>query len=171
MHGFVEKVARYLAVLGGLVLTTIIIVTCISVGKRAIGLNPILGDYEITEAGMAFAIMAFFPWCQFNRAHATVDIATDFLSKRAQRFLAMIWEIIFAIVMVLISWRLFHGMLDKYSYGETTFLLQFPIWWSYAGVFVASIAACLVGFWMVIERVQEFLNPELSYSKGQGAVH
>jgi hypothetical protein len=44
-------------------------------------------------------------------------------------------------VLILISWRLYEGLLSKMSNGETTFLLQFPIWWAYAASFAASVAA------------------------------
>ncbi len=57
--------------IGGVVLVLLTIMTCISIVGRAgltIGLRPVKGDFELIEAGVAFAIFAFLPWCQFTRS-------------------------------------------------------------------------------------------------------
>ena len=85
----IERLARMLALLGGLVLVALTIITCISIAGRALisfGLGPVPGDFELVEAGVAFAIFAFLPWCQLNRGHATVDLFTSFLSERTNRW-------------------------------------------------------------------------------------
>ncbi len=48
-----------------------------------LGVGEINGNYELLEAGVAFAIFSFLPICQFNGAHATVDVFTSFLSAGA----------------------------------------------------------------------------------------
>ena len=65
------------------------------------------------------------------------------------RFLALIWEILFAVVLFVIAWRLYVGTTDKLRYGETTFMLQFPIWWGYAACTLAAVVAFLVSLWSV----------------------
>ena len=44
------------------------------------------------------------------------------------------------------------------SYNETTFLLQFPIWWAYALSLSAALLAAIVGVYMAFVRVIEFLT-------------
>ena len=155
--------ARGMALFGGAVLVCLIIITCNSVAVRILNtlghsetikeslpavsgfltkFGPIVGDFELVEAGVAFAIMAFLPWCQLNRAHATVELFTGFLPSRYNQILALLWEALFAFVLVIITWRLYVGTTDKMRYGETTFLLQFPVWWGYAAC--AAAAAVLV---------------------------
>ena len=58
-----------------------------------------------------------------------------------------------ALVILLITWRLFAGMQDKLRYGETTFLLQFPVWWAYAACLAAACIACIVSLYCAVLRL------------------
>ena len=58
-----------------------------------------------------------------------------------------------AAIIVLITWRLFVGMQDKMRYGETTYLIQFPIWWAYAASLVAAISASIVSIYCAAMRL------------------
>jgi hypothetical protein len=167
-----------MAVLGGLVLGSLILLTCLSVAGRVLntllhgqvgalapaasqwlldlGVGPILGDFELVEAGVAFAIFAFIPLCQVTAGHATVDILTNLFSRRMNRFLQMLIEIAFAVALILIAWKLFDGMMSKRRYGETTFLLEFPIWWSYAASLFAAVVGAIAGVYMAAARCYEF---------------
>ena len=179
IHGIMMFLARLMAILGGLVLTALILLTCVSVLGRGIntflhsdlmqgsmpglaesllatGVGPVLGDFELVEAGIAFAIFAFLPLCQITAGHASVDIFTSKLPVRVNRLIQMIVEAVFAAVLILIAWRLSAGMMSKMSYNETTFLLQFPIWWAYAISLVAAVLAAVVGVYMAAVRVLEF---------------
>ncbi|WP_435230751.1 TRAP transporter small permease [Pseudopelagicola sp. nBUS_20] len=179
MQRTMEKAARYTAVAGGIVLTLLILITCLSVLGRSLngmfhgwvgqvlpglskwaldmGVGPITGDFELVEAGVAFAVFASLPLCQINSGHASVDIFAKSFPPRLSLFLTMVTEILFALVLILIAWRLFDGMLSKRRYGETTFLLQFPIWWAYALSFVGAVMAAIAGIYMAAKRTGEFL--------------
>lgn len=180
MHRLMDKLARAMAVIGGLVLSFLIILTFLSVLGRTLnsflhrqveaiapemaqwfldlGIGPITGDFELVEAGVAFAIFAFLPHCQITSNHASVDIFTNMLPRRANRFLDMIIGIVFAAVLILIAWKLYDGMLSKKKYGETTFLLQFPIWWAYAASVFAAVTAAIAGVYMGVIRTLEFFT-------------
>src|SRR5690606_39188957 len=121
--------ARALAILGGVVLVAITVLTVVSIVGRALiplGLRPIPGDFELVEVGTGFAIFCFLPWCQLMRGHATVDVFTSFLPDSANRVIDLVSELLMTTIVVLIAWRLWYGMWDKVRYGETTFILQFP---------------------------------------------
>lgn len=170
MHRFVERLAHGMALLGGVALTMLILLTCLSVMGRVLngmlhnwigaiapnfaqwaldlGIGPIYGDFEIVEAGVAFAIFAFLPLCQLTSGHAVVDIFTSQFSSRVNRLLLMLAEAVFAAVLVLIAVQLFGGMLAKQRFGENTFILQFPVWWGYAASLVAAVLAAFVGLYM-----------------------
>lgn len=194
MLTLVEKIARFTAILGGLILTVLVVLTCISVIGRglntfghsdfleayapalgdmllATGVAPITGDFELVEAGVAFAIFSFLPICQLYGAHATVDIFTSMLSKRVNEVLMIVWEIALTAIVILITWRLFEGMQDKMKYGETTFLLQFPIWQSYAASLVPAVIASLVGGYCSYARIIGFVTGHTPLPNSEGAVH
>lgn len=178
MGAFIHRLARWMALLGGAVLLVIVAVTCASIAGRALqtvaylpqvqenlgwlsrailatGARPVPGDFELTEAGMAFAIFAFLPWCQVQRGHATVDLMAAIFPGRWNRFTDLVTEIIMSAVVILIAWRLWIGMLDKHRYGETTFILQFPVWWGFLVAGIAAWIAVMVSLWSTWERFTE----------------
>lgn len=194
MHDFMMKLARTMAALGGIVLSLLIVLTCLSIAGRLlngvfhsdlmesiapgfshwmieIGIGPINGDFELVEAGVAFAIFAFIPLCQITAGHASVDILANGFPARVNRFLRMVTEIVFAAVLVLIAVRLGDGMLSKLKNGETSFLLQFPVWWAYALSLVAAIVAALVGIYMSVVRTLEFFTGRIRIWDGVEADH
>jgi len=181
LHRMMLFVSRFMAVLGGIVLSVLVVLTCVSVLGRGIntflhsdliegmmpgvaetllatGVGPVQGDYELVEAGIAFAIFAFLPLCQITAGHASVDIFTSKFPVRVNRFIQLIVELLFAAVLIVIAWRLYEGMLSKKSYNETTFLLQFPIWWAYAVSLVSAVLAAVVGVYMAGVRIIEFVT-------------
>jgi len=136
-----------------------------------IGVGPVNGDFELVEAGVAFAIFAFMPLCQITAGHASVDIFTNMLPRGFNRFMRMIIEIVFAAVLVLIAWRLYVGMMSKMSYNETTFLLQFPIWWAYAASFAGAVVAAIVSTYMAMVRTYEFFSGRVVILDGMETDH
>jgi len=175
IHRVFQRLAMLMAILGGVVLTALILLTCVSILGRsgntilhldwlealapsltqrllATGIAPVPGDIELTEAGMAFVIFAFLPICQITGAHAVVDIFTSRLGVTANRALAFLWEVVFAAALVLVAWKLQEGMAGKMRYGETSFILQFPIWWAYAASFAGALVAAAVGIYAAVMR-------------------
>lgn len=156
MLAFARRLARAFAVVGGVVLIGLVVLIVASiVGRSLLGLGPVPGDYELAEAGIGFAVFAFFPWCQVNRGHATVDVFTAGLGERANRLIDIVSELLMTLVLALIAWRLVAGTLDKARYGETSFILQFPVWWAFAAASVAAVAAAFVSAVMLGVRVRE----------------
>ncbi|MEL7429358.1 MAG: TRAP transporter small permease [Pseudomonadota bacterium] len=170
MDAIMVRLARLMALLGGTVFCLLVALTCLSVLGRTLDtighsefikdnlgflsgilvfFGPVNGDFELVEAGVAFAIMACIPWCQLNRAHATVELFTNFFPHAANRFLAFVWEVLFAFVWLVVAWRLYVGTSDKMRYGETTFMLQYPVWWGYAACCAAAIVACVIALYSV----------------------
>ena len=155
MQRVMSGVAHTMAVIGGLVLLAIVIMTCLSIAGREVGLGEITGNYEILEAGIAFAIFSFFPICQLYGGHATVDVFTAGLGRRVLRGLRAFWEVILAAAIIFLAWRL-EGGLERYlRNGETTLFLQFPVWWAYAASYGAACIAALVAAYCALARIAE----------------
>jgi len=154
-----ERLSIGLALVGGVVLVALVVITVVSVTGRAlisVGLGPIPGDFELIEAGTGFAIFAFLPWCQMRRGHVTVDILMARLSTRTNLIIDIVANVLMTAAAGLVLWRLYLGMLDKMSYGETTFILQFPVWWPYSAALVGATVFVLVCAFTVVRSVHEF---------------
>ena len=157
MDRLVSRLAHLSALVGGVVLGAVVVMTGASIVGRALsglGLGPVPGDYELIEAGTAFAVFAFLPIAQLKGGHATVDLFAGAMSIRTNRVLLAFWEVLAALVLALILWRLLEGTRTKIRNGETTLLLQFPIWWAYAACLVPAAATVLVGLWSAADRVR-----------------
>ncbi|MGB3406623.1 MAG: TRAP transporter small permease [Jannaschia sp.] len=175
----IEALAVVMAILGGLVLTVLILLTCTSITGRflsdvlhsdplmgsgfsnalvALGVGPVNGDFELVEAGMAFVIFAFLPLTHLRGGHASVDILTNLLGTGVNRCLAALWSTLFAAVMVLIALQLWQGTVDKIGNGETSYLIQFPIWWAYAAALSGAVASALVAIYVALVRLAELLT-------------
>ena len=190
MKNLATQAARLMAICGGLVLTVLIVLICISVIGRSLngllhgwigavmpgisawaldlGVGPINGDFELVEAGVAFAIFAFLPLCQISAGHASVDIFTAKLPTRINRLLQLAIDVIFAVVLIAIAYQLYNGMLSKQRYGDTTFLLQFPIWWAYAASLSGSILTAVISLYVVGIRALELMRGEDILSQEAG---
>lgn len=158
----VEALARWLALLGGLALVVITALTVLSITGRALtaqGLGPLPGDFELVEVLTAFAVFSFLPWCQLRRGHATVDVFTKALPDRANRAIDFVAELLMTLAVVLIAWRLWYGMWDKLNYGETSFILQFPLWWGFAASMTAAAAGVVVSLFVLFQRWRALAAP------------
>ncbi|MEO3431392.1 TRAP transporter small permease [Pelagibius sp. CAU 1746] len=154
----VERVAFWTAMLGGVVLIAVLTLTVISIVGRGLifaGLGPIPGDFELVEAGTAFAVLAFLPLCQFHRGHVTVDLFLSRAGRRTNAVIDVIANLLMTGAAAVLSWRLYAGMLDKRSYGETTFILQFPAWWGYAATLLGAGVFTLVCAYTVARSLHE----------------
>ena len=193
MHNLATRAARFMAICGGVVLALLIMLICISVVGRSlngllhgwigivlpavsawflqVGVGPINGDFELLEAGVAFSIFAFLPLCQISGGHASVDIFTSKLPSGLNRGLQMMIDIVFAIALIVMAYQLYKGMLSKQSYGDTTFLLQFPIWWAYAASLVGAVMAAVISVYVAGVRVVECVTGQdvISDETGMGS--
>jgi TRAP-type C4-dicarboxylate transport system permease small subunit len=115
-------------------------------------------DFELVELGTGFAVFAFLPWVQINRQHASVEILTMHLGARANRIIDLVADILMAIVAILLAWKHWLGTLDKLAYGETTFIIQYPVWWAYASGLVGAIGFVLISIWCVILSLRALVN-------------
>ena len=178
MHRMIQTLARVTALAGGFVLVILIVMTTLSIIGRAVndlmhteffaqnftgfaqglldlGVGAINGNYELLEAGVAFAIFSFLPICQLYGAHATVDVFTSFLPARTNRWIVAFWEVVLAAVILLIVVQLFGGMERYLRNGQTTLFLQFPVWWAYGASFGAGVVACIIAVYCAALRVGE----------------
>ncbi len=166
LRSLADTVSRWMALLGGLVLLFVVLLTCISIIGRAllpfdIGLGPIKGIYDITEIGVGAAIFGFLPWCQFRREHAAVDLFKPFLGRAFNGVLDLVIDLGMFTVAVILAWRLYLGMMDKLRYGETTFIMQLPVWWGYAASLVGAVAFACVAAFCVLRAVRVLTgNPD-----------
>lgn len=126
--------ARACAILAGVLMTAITLVTCASlIGRNTTGVT-LLGDYELTAVTAGAAVALFLPWAQLRRGNIIVDFFTAKLSEGANAGLDRLGALILALVMLLLAWRTVIGCLNAFDAQTTTMMLGFPEWVVYAAM-------------------------------------
>ena len=140
----IERLTRWLALAGGVLLLAAVAITLISVAGRYAFNAPLPGDFELVEIVAAVGIFLFFPYAHATSGNIVVRFFTDRMPTRGKQVLDLIHEIIFAAVAALIAWRLAIGLADKLHTGESTMLVRIPYWWSFGFAVASMILLCVV---------------------------
>lgn len=146
MIAFIYRLSRWSAIVGGIVLVAITLMIVVSISGRALiglGLGPVPGDFELVEMGTAVAVLFFLPWTYLKGGHATVDLLYMHLPAWAKRAVVMVSDLLMLAVWLIMTWKLYEGMVEKKQYMETTFILAMPLWWAYAACLVGAVIGCL----------------------------
>jgi TRAP-type C4-dicarboxylate transport system permease small subunit len=138
-HSPVTRIARGLAIVGGLLsIATAVLVTA-SVTLRWIGVGSINGDFELVQIGVALSVFCFLPLSQARRGNIMVDTFTGWLPLRVQRAMDAFWDLVYAAFMALMAWCLMNGARDAVASGLNSTMLSVPLW----PVFAATVALLL----------------------------
>lgn len=125
-------VCRLFAVIGAAVALITGLLTTLSVIMRAGWSQPIPGDVEMTQMGIAFAISLCLPFCQLQRANIIVDFFTQSTSSKTRQSLDAMGNLLLIVLYWLLAWRTSVGALSVREAGETTMIISLPMWWAYA---------------------------------------
>lgn len=163
MIAFVYRLSKWTAILGGVLLLALTLMVVVSVAGRALidfGLQPVPGDFELVEMGIGIAVFFFLPWCYVRGSHATVDLLYMHMPAWFKRGINILSDVLMLAAWIILTWRLWDGMLEKKEYMETTFILLMPVWWAYALCFVGAVVGCLCYFARTLTRLGIFAEPE-----------
>lgn len=130
----IEKLAAMSAFAGGAILTAITLMAVASIIMRSLGFEPIQGDFELIQVVLPGSIALMLPWCQLKGGNLTVDFFTVRLRKTRQRRLDAIGAMLFALVMILVTWRTCAGAISVKASHESTMILGFPLWIGYVAM-------------------------------------
>jgi TRAP-type C4-dicarboxylate transport system permease small subunit len=129
-----ESLAKLCAILAGVLLVFITLMTCTSVVGRELVGKTIVGDFELSGAAAGAAIALFMPWCQFKRGNIMVDFFTAKASSSAQDRMERMGALLLAAVMALMTWRTTLGGLNAWTSTSGTMMLNFPEWIIYSAM-------------------------------------
>ena len=140
-----ELLAKLCAILAGVLLTVITLMTCASlIGRNTVGWT-IVGDFELSGAAAGAAIALFMPWCQVRRGNIIVDFFTAKASARTNAGLDRIGSLLFALALGLMAWRTSIGGLNAWNSQSTTMMMGFPEWVVYVFMVPPLVLCALIG--------------------------
>jgi TRAP-type C4-dicarboxylate transport system permease small subunit len=151
-RGPLERLAELFAAAGGVCLLGVMAIEVISVVGGLLG-KPLLGDSEIVEMLCGVAIAAFMPYCQVRGGNVIVDFFTMRLPPRARDALDAFMQLVVALVVAILTWKLIDGAFTQYERGRASMFLQLPQWWGYGLAGAAAVLWTVCCLWTCGRRL------------------
>lgn len=139
--------ARACAILAGVLMTAITLVTCASlIGRNTVGVT-LQGDYELTAVTAGAAVALFLPWAQLRRGNIIVDFFTAKMPGAINGLLDRFGSLMLGLMMFLMAWRTTVGAVNSYQSQTTTMMLGFPEWIVYVAMIPPLFLTGLIAFY------------------------
>jgi TRAP-type C4-dicarboxylate transport system permease small subunit len=129
---FLDRACKALAVVAGVTLVIMALMSLWSILGRSVFDKPLIGDYELVQMLSAVAVAMTLPYAHWVGAHVIVDFFTAKAPVKTNAFLDLLANVILAVFSAVISWRLALGMVDLKGNFDASMMLNIPTWWSYA---------------------------------------
>ncbi len=150
-----QILAKACAILAGVLLTVITLMTCVSLlGRNLIGLT-LAGDFELTGVAAGAAIALFMPWCQLRRGNIIVDFFTAKASARTNAKLDRLGALLLGLAMAFLAWRTALGGISAWRNQSGSMMLGFPDWIVYVGMVPPLILTAVIGLWQAFHGFGE----------------
>ncbi len=143
-----EWLAKACAIVGGLIMVAITLITTASILGRWLFNSPLLGDTELVEFAMAIAVASFLPICQWRRGNIIVDFFTVNASQRTRDRLDRMGALLVAIMLGLLAWRTLAGAVSQREAGSTTMLMGLPEWTAFLAMAPPMILTAIIALYM-----------------------
>ena len=129
-----EPLAKLCAIIAGVLLTGITLMTCASlIGRNTTG-DSLVGAFELTGVAAGAAIALFMPLCQLRRGNIIVDFFTAKMSHSVNDKLDRFGTLMLVLLFGLLAWRTTLGGLNVYAANSETQIMGFPEWVVYAAM-------------------------------------
>lgn len=140
--------SKGLAILGGLVFVAQVAMSIVSIVGRKLWSLPVPGDVEMLQMSAAFATASFFAWCHLQRGDVRVDFFTRSLPPAAVHALDGLGSLLVAVFGFVIAWRTGAGALSLKEAGETSTILEWPMWLAQMAMVPGFALLGLAGLYM-----------------------
>lgn len=138
----------FFAVVAGVVLFGMMVMTTIDVFGRYILNAPLGFAFEMTQLGMAVVVFAALPSVTLRSQHVTVGLFEHAFTGWAMRLRNLLIALAAAASCFYLAWRLSTLAARFVRYGEITTVLHVPVgyvaWLGVAGLVAAGLAALVV---------------------------
>ena len=150
MYKLLQTLAKLCAIVAGVLLTVITLITCASViGRNTTG-STLVGDFELTAVAAGAAIALFLPWCQIRRGNIIVDFFTANASPGLNAMLDRIGALLLGLVMALLTWRSTLGGINAWASQSGSMMLGFPEWLVFSFMVPPLALTALIGLWQAL---------------------
>ena len=147
------RVSHFCALLAGILLALMTLLTCASVIGRNAFDWALVGDFELVGVEMGLAVALFMPLCQLRQGHIVVDFFTSRASARTNAGLDRMGCFFMALVMALLAWRTGVGGLNAYENHSGSMILGVPDWTVFASMVLPLAFTAVIALWQALHGV------------------
>ncbi len=122
----IEKSVRGLAVIAGIAIIAMMLLTCADVFLRYFVNAPIEGSFDVTQMLMVIIVFFALGYCGWTGGHVVVDLLRDVISRRLLVALSVVVNGVGAAVMLAIVWQATLTAIDFVRTGETPMTVLIP---------------------------------------------
>lgn len=144
-----DILAKLCAILAGVLLTGITLLTCGNLIARNLTDSSMAGAFELTGMAAGGAIALFMPLCQIRQGNIIVDFFTAGLSATANDILDRLGALLLSLVFLFLAWRTTLGGINVYEAHSETQIMGFPEWVVYATMVPPFALAGLIGLYQM----------------------
>ena len=134
VQDYPERLLKWAAYLGGLVLFAIMLLVTTSVLFRYVLNEPILGDQELVEIGMSLVVMMAMPFSALKNSHIRVDVLDGAIGPWGRFGGDVLARCVSSCVLLLLIQKTYGKALDARKYGDVTNMIELPVWVAYAAI-------------------------------------
>lgn len=128
---WIDRACKALAIVAGLTLLGMALMSLWSIVGRALFDKPLLGDFELVQMLSAVAVAMCLPYAHWVGAHVIVDFFTTRTRPQTNALLDLAANLVMAFFSAVIAWRATVGLLDLRANFDASMLLNIPTWWAY----------------------------------------
>ncbi len=119
--------ARFLTLFSSMCLFAMMWLTVADVIGRDVFNAPILGAFEVTEVLMGLVVFSGLPQVTLTDGHVAVTLLDSFLGQRVRRTQHILVNILCAIALAFIAWRLWEAGATMGRYNDVTLFMRIPL--------------------------------------------
>jgi len=141
-HWLGDLPSRALALIAGLILFAMMLLTLFDVAGRYLFNSPLPATSELIALMIAGLVFCALPYVCFREMHVTIDILDDVVPDWLKRIQGMFVNVFSAVALLVIAWRLYEMSITHYRYEEVSDELLMPFWpFTAAMAFLGVVAA------------------------------
>lgn len=140
----VEWAVRSLTFLSATALGVLLVVTFASVIMRYFFNAPILGSNEIIQLASVVLVMLALPGAAQRSMHIRVDVFDRLIGPIGRLIGDVLARVLSVYLLGVLAWRAFGKLQDAAEFGDTTNMLQIPLWPFYGLLVLGAVLYALV---------------------------
>ena len=153
-----RRLVLLLAVVAGLSLLTMMLVTCVDVVLRKLG-HPLPGAYDLMKMAAGVTIACALPYTTAVKGHVAVEFFYRKLGRRGRVVADTLIRLPIMALFSLFAWQLMHYGAALRRSGEVSMTVRLPVFWvPYVMAFSCAVVV-LVTLYHLFHPGKALLNP------------